>query len=97
MRRIESLTTPVAFRLGARYLRILSDKFDGDLVAAVASYNGGEAAVAKWRKRWPDAEPDEFVELIPYRETRRYVKKVFTAIDAYGRLDAPGLWEPKTP
>ncbi|PLX44679.1 MAG: hypothetical protein C0609_05075 [Deltaproteobacteria bacterium] len=80
-----------ALLLGGRYLRNLLDRFDGNLVSAIASYNGGEAAVSKWRKARAGVDEAVFVELIPYRETRRYVKKVFTALDAYGRMDPEGL------
>jgi soluble lytic murein transglycosylase len=85
----------VALRLGAKHLRDLLDRFDGDVVSAVAAYNGGAAAVKRWRKKFPDADLAEFVERIPYRETKRYVKKVFTALDAYDQLDGPGLWSAK--
>ncbi len=88
----EDLFDPsVALRLGARHLRDLLDRFDGNVVAAVAAYNGGAAAVERWLAKRPDAPVDAFVEAIPYRETRRYVKKVITALDAYARLDPPGL------
>ena len=89
----EDLFEPgLALRLGARHLRDLLDRFDGNTVAAVAAYNGGASAVERWL-RARGAEPiDVFVETIPYRETRRYVKKVLTALDAYGRIDPPGLW-----
>lgn len=84
----EDLFDPgVALRFGARHLRDLLDRFDGDLVAAVAAYNAGAAAVARWRERWAGEPLDVFVESIPYRETRRYVKKVLTALAAYDRLD----------
>ncbi|MGH7804137.1 MAG: hypothetical protein ACREQJ_07295, partial [Candidatus Binatia bacterium] len=46
------------------------------VVSALAAYNAGENAVAKWQQRYPGLEEDEFVESISYRETRNYVKKV---------------------
>lgn len=85
-----------ALRLGARHLRELLDAFGGDVISAVAAYNAGEAAVRKWREKSPDADPAEFVERIPYKETRRYVKKVLTAIDAYDLVSGEGLW-PRAP
>jgi soluble lytic murein transglycosylase len=89
----EDLYDPgVALRLGARHLRELLDRFGGDTVAAVAAYNAGAAAVEGWRERCGSVDWDVFVESIPYRETRQYVKKVLTALDAYSRLDPPGLW-----
>jgi soluble lytic murein transglycosylase-like protein len=49
---------------GTRYLRILANKFSGDLVLTIAGYNAGEGAVIRYRG------------VPPYRETRRYVQRV---------------------
>jgi soluble lytic murein transglycosylase len=77
--------------LGTRYLRQLLDRFDGNLAKALAAYNGGEDAVAKWERRTPGAPTDEFVETISYRETRHYVKQVLGNYRRYRRLyGAPG-------
>ncbi|MCC6766444.1 MAG: transglycosylase SLT domain-containing protein [Deltaproteobacteria bacterium] len=77
--------------LGARYLRQLLDRFEGNLAKALAAYNGGEAAVAKWEQRAPGTTTDEFVETISYRETRHYVKQVLGNYRRYRRLyGAPG-------
>ncbi|MEB2283671.1 MAG: hypothetical protein B6D46_15490 [Polyangiaceae bacterium UTPRO1] len=82
--------------LGARYLRQLLDRYDADLAKALAAYNGGEAAVAKWEQRAPGAASDEFVETISYRETRHYVKQVLANYRRYRRLyDAGGGNEPQ--
>jgi soluble lytic murein transglycosylase len=74
--------------LGTRYLNGLLARFDGDVLKAVAAYNGGEAAVEKWERRLPGLEPDEFVESISYRETRDYVKRVVTNYRTYRELYA---------
>jgi soluble lytic murein transglycosylase len=74
--------------LGTRYLNRLLARFDGDLLKALAAYNGGEAAVDKWQRRFADLEPDEFVESISYRETRDYVKRVVTNYRTYQQLYA---------
>ncbi len=59
--------------LGSAYLRFLLDFWKGDLVKAIASYNAGHGAV----KRWKDYEDKLFyIEMIPFRETRNYVKRV---------------------
>ena len=77
--------------LGTRYLNQLLARFDGDLLKAVAAYNGGEAAVEKWQRRFANLEPDEFVESISYRETRDYIKRVVTNYRTYQQLYAePG-------
>jgi soluble lytic murein transglycosylase len=62
--------------LGTTYLRSLIDRFDGDVLKALAAYNGGEAAVDRWQQQFGSLAPDEFVESITYRETRDYVKRV---------------------
>jgi soluble lytic murein transglycosylase len=52
--------------------------------AVIASYNGGEEAVRRWRTAW-DAppDPDLFSEAIGYTETRRYVRSVLGHVMAY--------------
>jgi soluble lytic murein transglycosylase-like protein len=74
-------------RLGARYVRALLREF-GDARAVLASYNAGEDAVRRWRR---DGSPidDEWVERIPYRETRDYVKQVYAAWRRYEALYDP--------
>ncbi len=77
--------------LGTRYLRRLLDRYDGDVPKALAAYNGGEDAVAKWEARAPASAGDEFVERISFRETRAYVKIVLGNYRHYRRLyGAPG-------
>lgn len=64
-------------RLGVDYLGYTLGRFKGNAMLAVASYNGGPNAVQSWTKRYPLADPDIFVESIPFQETRDYVRKVF--------------------
>jgi soluble lytic murein transglycosylase len=71
---------------GTGYLRQLLDQFNGNQIMAVAAYNAGESAVDKWRTRYADLEPDEFVESISFRETRNYVKFVMRNYRTYRRL-----------
>jgi soluble lytic murein transglycosylase len=61
--------------LGTTYLKSLFEMFNGNPFHAVAAYNGGEHAVAKWMAQFP-GDDDEWVENIAYKETREYVKKV---------------------
>ena len=72
--------------LGAHYLGKLVRQFRGNLVFAIAAYNGGENAVERWIRRTGDIPLDEFIEEIPYRETRNYVKKVLKSYMEYNRL-----------
>lgn len=73
-------------RLGAHYLGELSAKFDGRLSAAIASYNAGPAAVAGWLEERGGVDDDEWVESIPYDQTRSYVKRVLRSLQAYRLL-----------
>ena len=60
---------------GSDYLKSLVVKFQGKMVPAIASYNAGHFNVEKWT--YPEAmREEEFIEQIPFGETRRYVKKV---------------------
>lgn len=93
------LTNPeVNVRIGTRHLRDLITRFNGNLVSAVAAYNAGSTPVIRWRKNFPTLREDEFIENIPYAETREYVKKVLAAREVYRRLyglkDSPGLTTP---
>lgn len=63
-------------QLGMWYLQGLLKRYTGGLPYALAAYNAGEAAVDRWRQANPKADPEEFVESIPFRETNNYVKKI---------------------
>jgi soluble lytic murein transglycosylase len=73
-------------RLGAEYLRSLLSQFDGSWEPALASYNAGKSRVVAWRNRRQYREPAEFVESIPFSETRNYVQIVVRNADLYRRL-----------
>ncbi len=73
-------------RYGVRYLEQLIGQFNGNLVHAVAAYNAGPPVVTAWIQKFGDKEPDEFVELIPYQETRQYVRRVLRSYREYRRL-----------
>lgn len=71
------LTQPdVNIRLGMAYLGNLEGRYGGDMLKALAAYNGGETAVDRWQQQFGALAADEFVESITYRETRDYVKRV---------------------
>jgi soluble lytic murein transglycosylase len=73
-------------RFGIGYLKQLLQQFSGNVMHAVAAYNAGPPAVSAWVTKNGDKEPDEFVELIPYQETRQYVKRVLRSYREYHRL-----------
>jgi len=62
--------------LGARYLKGLLERWQGNPLLAVASYNAGPGAVEGWIDPRLQRQPELWVEAIPYPETRLYVKKV---------------------
>ena len=83
----EDLFEPrINIRLGSHYLAELSERFDGRLSAAIASYNAGPEAVSAWLEARGELEDDEWVESIPYEQTRSYVKRVLRSVQAYRLL-----------
>jgi soluble lytic murein transglycosylase len=76
----------VNVRLGTFHLRMLINMFKGEIPLAVASYNAGQGNVLKWRRAAPRKPMDEFLESIPFPETRNYVKRVTILRSTYSRL-----------
>lgn len=77
--------------LGIRYLAGLHQQFGGNLVLTLAAYNAGPHAVQRWLTDGSIQDPETFVEEIPYRETREYVKRVLGSYDRYRTLyNQPG-------
>lgn len=72
--------------LGTLYLTRLLRLYDGNLVLALASYNAGMGRVRQWRQKISERDWDEFVENIPFTETRGYVKNVLRNYHAYQKL-----------
>jgi soluble lytic murein transglycosylase-like protein len=72
--------------LGTYHFRELVNLFSGNWQLAVASYNAGQGNVAKWRRAAPSKPMDEFLESIPFPETRNYVKRVTLLSSTYRRL-----------
>lgn len=79
----------VNINLGTLYLKKVIDSHKGNLPLAIASYNAGPSVVAAWVSRYGTSEMDEFIERIPYSETRNYVKKVLRSYGIYERLYGP--------
>ncbi len=77
-------------RIGARYLDSLIEKsFDGNLCLALAGYNAGPGNVRSWLSDKGNLPTDAWVESIPFRETRHYVKRVMDSFLTYRVLYAP--------
>jgi len=84
-------------RLGSAYLVDLLDQFEGSYILAVAAYNAGPARVQKWMHeygdpRTPGVDAIDWIESIPFSETRNYVQRVLEGVQVYRkRLGATGL------
>jgi soluble lytic murein transglycosylase len=72
--------------LGTHYLAGLVKEFN-ELPFAIAAYNAGENALRRWLTEYEKSDITEFIENIPYRETRRYVKKVLKSYWQYRSID----------
>jgi soluble lytic murein transglycosylase len=81
--------------LGTHYLKELLQRYSNDAVKAIAAYNAGENAVARWEKQLPAEDEEEFIERIPYGETRLYVKLVLRNHRIYQRLYPDAKKEPR--
>lgn len=80
----EDLEDPrINVRYGSYYLRQALDAYDGDVRAAVASYNAGMGVVSQWVAGSSDDGHGLCVHEIPYPETRAYVEKVLEARRVY--------------
>ena len=72
--------------IGTFYLDFTHRKYNNNSMLAIASYNAGPHRVAQWVSRYGLQDVDEFVEKIPYRETKGYVESVFENYWNYMRI-----------
>jgi len=89
---MRAFSTPMLFdpavnlRLGTYYLKILLRSFGGRWEDVLAAYNGGGTRVRKWRQFGTFHEQAEFIETIPFDETRDYVQSVLRNAAVYRKL-----------
>jgi soluble lytic murein transglycosylase len=82
----QQLFTPaVNMQLGTRYFRTMVDKF-GAFEYALAAYNAGSERVDDWLGQSKYRDPQEFVESIPFTETREYVQAILRNENLYRQL-----------
>jgi len=85
--RPEDLLKPeISVKIGTRYLKRLLKQFDGLIPLVAAGYNAGPHRVFNWLSAFGKLDTDEFIEHIPFVETRNYVKKVVSSCHIYSRL-----------
>jgi soluble lytic murein transglycosylase len=76
----------VNLELGTRYFKEMVDKYNGQFEYALAAYNAGTDRVADWLGEGHYRDPEEFVESIPFTETREYVQAILRNANVYRRL-----------
>jgi len=79
-------TPAVNLELGTRYFRGMVDKFGGSFEYALAAYNAGSDRVDDWLAQGKYRDPQEFVESIPFTETREYVQAILRNASVYKQL-----------
>jgi len=79
-------TPAVNLQLGTRYFRGMVDKFGGSFEYALAAYNAGSDRVEDWLSQGKYRDPQEFVESIPFTETREYVQAILRNASVYKQL-----------
>lgn len=81
------LTIPdVSLRLGTFHLKNVLAEFEGELEKALAGYNAGERRIPQWMALGPFDDAAEFVETIPFSETRGYVQSIIRNREMYQRI-----------
>ena len=83
----DSLLDPtINIELGTRYFRQMVDHFGGQVEYALAAYNAGSERVEDWRASGNYRDAEEFVESIPFTETREYVQAIVRNVEVYKRV-----------
>lgn len=78
-------------KLGTWFLDFTHQEYNNNSLLAVASYNAGPGNVADWIKKYGFNDPDAFIEVIPFAETKGYVESVFGNYWNYLRLYNPDI------
>lgn len=82
----ELFTPAVNMELGTKYFRGMVDKFGGSYEQALAAYNAGSDRVEEWMGQGTYRDAPEFVESIPFTETREYVQAILRNANVYRQL-----------
>jgi soluble lytic murein transglycosylase len=81
------LTNPeINLELGMTYFRYLLDYFNQKICPAIAAYNAGPGRLNEWLNEGNQANPDSFIETIPFPETKNYIKKVINFYFLYSMI-----------
>ena len=87
------LTTDIRYnlKLGQTYLRELLEKYNNSYILTLAAYNAGPSRVKRWIKNNGDprnieVDPIDWIEKIPFSETRNYIQRVMENLHVYRQL-----------
>lgn len=90
---VDRLTADPAFNatVGAAYFRSMLDRFDGSIILALCAYNAGLSRADDWIEtygdpRSPEIDPIDWIERLPFEETRNYVQRVLENLQVYRAL-----------
>ena len=72
--------------LGTRYFKNLLSRYEGSFILAAAAYNAGGTPVKKWQSVLDTTRPLDFIENIPYEETRTYVRLLIRNFIIYNKI-----------
>lgn len=72
--------------IGSHFLAFLLEHYDGAVPLVISGYNAGEGGVDRWLRERGNLELDEFIETIPFDETRGYTKRVLSSYLTYAWL-----------
>ncbi len=88
VKRADLLDPDTNIRVGTKYLKKMLVRYNGNISLALAAYNAGPGAVDRWIRdgRTKAGGPLEFIEQIPYRETREYVGTIIRNYFWYSHL-----------
>src|SRR5690606_32662186 len=83
------------YTLGSYYLARLLSAYNGSYVMAIAAYNAGPGNVSKWSRQFGTpgntvASAVDWIEKIPFSETRNYVQRVLENVQVYRHLEDSG-------
>ncbi len=81
------LNPEINIKLGTRYLKQMLERFGGVQEYALAAYNAGDSRVTDWEAAGPYQGMDEFVESIPFTQTREYVEAILRNEETYRAID----------
>jgi soluble lytic murein transglycosylase len=91
--KVKHLSNPeININIGTKYLRQLINRYDGNLIYALASYNAGENRIDRWKKEiFRTDDPLATIEAIPFEETRNYVKLIYRNYFFYSLLSKKSI------